>query len=427
MRFEDVAGWERYYMKTIQRILVIDDDPSLGEFISAAAEGVGAQCIATTKPAEFFEHLTPDVTLVMVDLIMPNVDGVQILRQLAERHCDVNLVLMSGLSNRVIQTAQQLAITLGLEVVGYLKKPIRLLELEEVFAAPIRRVSGEVPKKARDLDFSDDALLDAFTNNEFVNHYQPQIRISSGAVVGVEALVRWQHPVHGLMFPDAFLARLESRGLMDRLWWTVARRAFSDVRRFEPYAGVQCGMSLNISVHSLQDLALPDRFSDLAKEYAVALESITIEITEGGLVKHLSKTLDVLARLRIKRVGLSIDDFGTGYSMMQQLQTIPATELKIDKSFVQKSRDSESDRIMVTKSVEIGHELGMKVVAEGVETIDQLEFLRELGCDIAQGYFFSRPKSAVELSVWLRDYSAMQMLPSPTTIINGGKSSSEGD
>jgi EAL domain-containing protein (putative c-di-GMP-specific phosphodiesterase class I) len=229
------------------------------------------------------------------------------------------------------------------------------------------------------------------------------------------------------MFPDAFLARLESRGLMDRLWWTVARRAFSDVRRFEPYAGVQCGMSLNISVHSLQDLALPDRFSDLAKEYGVALESITIEITEGGLVKHLSKTLDVLARLRIKRVGLSIDDFGTGYSMMQQLQTIPATELKIDKSFVQKSRDSESDRIMVTKSVEIGHELGMKVVAEGVETIDQLEFLRELGCDIAQGYFFSRPKSAVELSVWLRDYSAMQMLPSPTTIINGGKSSSEGD
>jgi len=410
-------------MKTIQRILVIDDDPSLGEFISTAAEGVGAHCISTTTSAEFFANLTPDITLVMVDLVMPQVDGVQILRKLAEKQCQANVVLMSGLSNRVIQTAEQLATTLGLVVAGHLQKPIRLLELEEIMELSIRPVVDAKVKQVHTFDFPDQDLLDAFTNNQFVNHYQPQTLISSGDVVGLEALVRWQHPVFGLMFPDAFLPRVESLGLMDRLWWAVTRQAFSDVRRFEPYAGAHCGMSFNVSVHTLRDLELPDRFSDLAREYGVSLETTTVEITEGGLVKHLSNTLDVLARLRMKQVKLSIDDFGTGYSMMRQLQTIPATELKIDKSFVMNCLDSESDRIMVTKSIEIGHELGLKVVAEGVETIDQLEFLRERGCDISQGYLISRPKPVAEITAWLRDYSATQFLPSPTTIINGGKSS----
>ena len=402
-------------METKQSILVIDDDPNLGEFISAAASGVGVQCVTTTTSAEFFEHLTPDITLVLLDLIMPQVDGVQVLRQLAERHCHASLILMSGLSSRVIQTAEQLATSLGLLVVGHLQKPITLLQLEEVFATPIRAVLERGSKPSHSIELPDEAFTNLFIKEEDVNFYQPQIDIPSGEVMGVEALVRWQHPEYGLIFPDVFLPRLEKLGLMDRLWWAVSRQAVADVSRFEPYVASRFRMSLNISVHTLYDLTLPDRYAELAREYGVPLDSTTIEITEGGLVKYLSNTLDVLARLRMKGVELSIDDFGTGYSMMQQLQTIPATELKIDKLFVQSSSDSESDRIMVAKSVEIGHGLGMKVVAEGVETREQLEFLRRCGCDIAQGYLFSRPKPKADLVVWLRDYDKRQFASMSST------------
>jgi EAL domain-containing protein (putative c-di-GMP-specific phosphodiesterase class I) len=132
--------------------------------------------------------------------------------------------------------------------------------------------------------------------------------------------------------------------------------------------------------------------------------NITIEITESGLIKELSRTLDILTRLRMKQVKLSIDDFGTGYAMMQQLRNIPATELKIDKSFVQGMASSERDRIMAQKTIEMGHELGMHVIAEGVETKEQLDLLRQDGCDSVQGYYFSRALAPKALVKWLENY-----------------------
>jgi EAL domain-containing protein (putative c-di-GMP-specific phosphodiesterase class I)/ActR/RegA family two-component response regulator len=405
-------------METTQSILVIDDDPGLGEFITAAAEHLGVRCMFTTDPATFFKHLTPEITLVLVDLVMPNVDGVQIMRLLAQGQCKAKIVMMSGLGRRVMQTAEQLAVSLGLSVVGHLRKPIRLLELEAIFATPNTPASGRTMAPARNFSVSDEELSIAVREDQFVNHYQPLIAAATGDVIGVEALVRWQHPLHGLIYPDAFIARTETLGLADRLGWIVTQRAFSDIGRFATDSGVVPALSINVSVHSLQVLTFPDTFEALAAKHGVALEATTLEITESGLVRELPATLDVLTRLRMKRVELSIDDFGTGYSMMQQLKTIPATELKIDKTFVQNANISQSDHVVVTKSIEIGHELGMRVVAEGVETMEQFEFLRAQGCDVAQGYLFSRPLPATQLVEWLQTHRAAQSLPPPTTIIN---------
>jgi EAL domain-containing protein (putative c-di-GMP-specific phosphodiesterase class I)/FixJ family two-component response regulator len=407
-------------METKQSILVLDDDPSLGEFITAAAENVGLRCIFTTDPNTFLEQLTPDITLVMVDLVMPHTDGVEILRLLAQRHCDANVVLMSGLGKRVIETAEQLAISLGLSVIGHLRKPIRLVELEDAFAAPKPSVAEKAPQRARPVVVSDDDLRDAIARSEFVNYYQPQIAVASGDVIGVEALVRWLHPVHGLIFPDTFISRLEGLGLWSELGWIVSRQAFSDIKRFANHSGALPTLSVNFPARTLQDLTFPNALASLSKEYGVSERGIILEITESDLVRGLSTTLDVLARLRMKQFELSIDDFGTGYSMLQQLKTIPATELKIDRSFVMNLHNSESDRIVVNKSIEIAHELGMRVVAEGVETIEQFEFIRAHGCDVAQGYLFSRPKPVAELVVWLHAYRAAQLRPSPTSIINTG-------
>jgi len=240
--------------------------------------------------------------------------------------------------------------------------------------------------------------------DEFVLHFQPQIEIATGKVVGVEALVRWQHPERGLVFPDDFIARAEELGLIDQLGWIVANRGLSAIGQFADKTGVPLKLSLNVSAYSLHDLKFPDLLLALLKKYGVDAENLIFEITESGLIHELSTSLDVLTRLRMNRVNLSIDDFGTGYAMMRQLRRIPATELKIDKAFVQNIETNGNDRILVAKTIEIGHELGMKVVAEGVETSAQLDFLRLKRCDIAQGYFFSRPLPPDELLSWLTNY-----------------------
>jgi EAL domain-containing protein (putative c-di-GMP-specific phosphodiesterase class I) len=220
----------------------------------------------------------------------------------------------------------------------------------------------------------------------------------------MEALVRWQRPDGRLVFPDDFIARIEAMGWIDDLGWLVVKRALAENAEFADVDGDVPTISVNASVHSLLDLNFPDILMTQAAKYTVPPAKITIEITESGLLKELSKTLDVLTRLRMKGVQISIDDFGTGYSMLQQLRRIPATELKIDKSFVHNMHANEGDRVIVQKTIEMGHELGMTVVAEGIETDEHLAALRLAGCDIAQGYFFSRPLPPVAMQHWLKDY-----------------------
>jgi len=301
----------------------------------------------------------------------------------------------------VLETAEKLAGTLGLFVVGRLAKPFQLPELEELLRN--YRVPGTTvpPKPTAGVPIPDKDLRAAVKLNEFILHYQPQIDFATGAVTGVEALVRWQHPVRGLLYPDSFIGRLEELGLIDDLGWLVAERALAEVKLFADKNRALPRLALNTSVRSLCDLKFPDRLASLLRKHDIPPDGIILEITESGLINELSRTLDVLTRLRVKGVKLSIDDFGTGYAMMQQLVNIPATELKIDRVFVMNMHFNRSDRIMVEKSIDLGHELAMQVIAEGVETAQQLEFLRTAGCESAQGYFISRPLPPEELVGWL--------------------------
>ena len=229
--------------------------------------------------------------------------------------------------------------------------------------------------------------------------------------MGVEALVRWQHPELGLVFPDSFIGHAESFGLIDQLGWLVVNRGLAELPERALADGSFPTLSLNVSAHSLTDLKFPDTFVALTEKYGVPPERIILEITESGLIQNLASSLDILMRLRLKGIQLSIDDFGTGYAMMQQLRNVPATELKIDKSFVQEMYVNDGARVVVQKTIEIGHELGMKVIAEGVETAEQLEFLRAGHCDLAQGYFFSRPLPVDDLLPWLKNSSRFFRTP----------------
>jgi EAL domain-containing protein (putative c-di-GMP-specific phosphodiesterase class I)/ActR/RegA family two-component response regulator len=395
-------------MRNVGNILVIDDEADVGEFICAAATGLELRCVATTDVADLPRLCTPETTLILLDLMMAEVDGIEVMRLLSGLKCEARIVLMSGISKRVLETAEKLGRALGLSVVGHLVKPFRLAELEDVLKTHATH-EGLIPiKRVSEIFIPEGGLRRALDNNEFELYYQPQIEIATEKVLGLEALIRWQHPIQGLIYPDDFIGRAEATGLIDELGWMVANRGMSEFKQFANDGLALPRLALNVSVHSLRDLSFPDNFLALTEKHDVPLESVIIEITESGLIDQLSRTLDVLTRLRLKNVQLSIDDFGTGYAMMQQLVNIPATELKIDKLFVMNMDVNGSDRVMVQKTIEIGHELGMKVMAEGVETKAQLEYLRLKGCDSAQGYFFSRPLPLNQMVSWLEAYRARQ-------------------
>lgn len=391
---------------TAGNILVIDDDAGIGEFITAAAELLGMQCTAATDAAELPRLLTPDVSLILLDLMMPAMDGIEVLRMLGKLECKANIVLISGISVRVLETAEKLAQALNLKIAGRLQKPFGLAALEELLRGNVPQPVSREAGSTEQLALTEQDVLDAARKNEFVLYYQPQIDLHSGEVDGLEALARWLHPERGVLAPDSFIPRLEALGGMDAFGWQMADRGLSEASLFAVNAKAAPRLALNVSLQSLRDLKFPDTFVELAQKHHVPVESIMVEITESSLMKEPSYALDVLTRLRMKNVQLSIDDFGTGYAMMQNLVSIPATELKIDKVFVQNMHANSSDRVMVQKTIEIGHELGMTVTAEGVETEAQLDYLRANGCDRVQGYLFSRPLPPDAMATWLGNYQS---------------------
>lgn len=388
------------------RIVLIDDDRVVGEIVSALAKAMGLECQVTRTPEEFFERLgsNTETTVVLLDLVMPEMDGIEILRLLGERNCRARIVLMSGINIRVIETAKKLAQSLGLSVVGHLQKPFPIGQLQELLGTTMAPEKTAVdPSIEAQIEIPDADVFRAIEKDEFVVYYQPQINIATGIVTGVEALSRWQHPELGLVYPDNFIHRIEELGLMDKFCWITAERALNEVRQFSTASGYLPRLAINVSVSSLRDLKFPDIFMNLARKYEFPAERIVLEITESGLMEF-SLALDVLTRLRMRNFQLSIDDFGTGYSMMKQLQNVPAIELKIDKTFVRQMHISHSDEVMVEKIIEMGHELDMEVIAEGVETEEQYRLLREKGCDGVQGFFFSRALPPSEMLGWLDTY-----------------------
>ena len=391
----------------MKSMLVIDDEPEIGEFVSEVAQACGYFCDTVTNFDDFKTLLSPDISIIVVDLVMPGVDGIELLRYLGEQGCQSGIILMSGFDKRVLSVSEDLARELGLNVLGHFQKPIRFVDLERFLQRDSKVRTTLAGPGEPDRPFDADELRSAIREDQIVLHYQPQIDIRTHLPVGIEALARWNHPTRGLLNPDSFIAASEALGLIDELTWLIVRKALGDRRRLTRQ-GWRPTISINISAVSLRDLEMPEKFLSHAAAFETSPRDIVIEVTESGLIKELRTALDILARLRMRGMDLSIDDFGTGYAMLQQLKRVPANELKIDKSFVQAMESGEDARTMVRKTVELGHELGMRVVAEGVETEEQLLRLGAMGCDIAQGYLFSRPVPLHEILAWLKTTSPKQ-------------------
>ena len=349
----------------MKRLLVLDDDPDMCALVVSAATSSGYQATSSTNFGGFTAALTPDTSVVVLDLMMPEVDGIQVLRYLSSQSYASDIILVSGYDKKVLKVAGQLAEALGLNIRASVQKPVNLESLREILTkrGDTRQAS---PTGIRGSDGSTDpeSLRRAIADDQLFVHYQPQYYIETRKLAGVEALVRWRHPTRGTLPAVAFIDAFETSGLIDELTWLVVRKILADKKAWGS-GNDHIAISLNISTRSLRDLSLPEKLLSVITEHGGRPSDFVLEITESGLIKELHTALDVLARMRLKGFGLSIDDFGTGYAMLQQLQRIPAKELKLDMSFTHAMLHDESANIIVKKTLELAHDLDMHVVAEG--------------------------------------------------------------
>jgi len=245
-------------------------------------------------------------------------------------------------------------------------------------------------------------LREAIQSDQLSLHYQPQIDHRSRCVIGVEALVRWNHPLRGFLAPDQFIPLAEDAGLIGPLTHWVLRTALKQLKTLHRQ-GHALTMAVNLSARNLHDMELPASILALLAESGVAPKNLILEITESAVMANPSDGLTILTELDRMGVTLAIDDFGTGYSSLAYLKRLPVDELKIDKSFVTDMEENDNDAVIVRSTIDLAHNLGLKVTAEGVETQAAWDTLEILGCDCSQGYFMGRPMPADKLGAWLQE------------------------
>jgi diguanylate cyclase (GGDEF)-like protein/PAS domain S-box-containing protein len=240
----------------------------------------------------------------------------------------------------------------------------------------------------------------AISERELILHYQPKLDVRSGELAGIEALTRWQHPTRGLIPPGDFVPAAEKTALIQPLTRYVLDEALGQVARWDA-EGHALNVAVNLSMRNLHDPTLPEQVARLLQKWELPGHRLTLEITESAIVSDPVRTADVIRRLKELGVGIAIDDFGTGYTSLAYLARLAITELKVDRSFVQDMQSDTDDAAIVRSIITLGHDLGLEVVAEGVESKATYDQLALLGCDTIQGYWLSRPLPPRELGEWL--------------------------
>ncbi len=383
---------------SLPKLIVIDDEIDLAGFVSDVAKQAGFDVEQFNNASIFKDKYNKCADVIVLDLIMPGVDGIEIIRYLAEIKCDALLILMSGFDSGVLHSAQTLASEHGLNFAGSLNKPFRAVELGELLNS-LSITAKNLHSRTRITPPSVDELRDAIARDELIVYYQPKVALNESTIIAVEALVRWQHPDYGLISPDLFVPTAEQNGLIDELTWTVLEQAMAQCMSWRNQ-GLVVQVAINMSAKTLKELDLPEKMGRLIQKYDLEPSQLVLEITESALMQELVKSLDILTRLRMKGIRLSIDDFGTGYSSLVQLHRAPFSEIKIDRSFVSEMETDKEAAAIVETIIMLGHKLNMKTVAEGVETVSCQKKLAELECDHAQGYLFSRPLPGDEIYPW---------------------------
>ena len=386
-----------------RRLLILDDDPAVASTVRMMAERIGCEVRTADKAQLFYAQIeTWDPTDILIDLVMPLIDGVEVLLELSRRGCRARIVIVSGAGSRVLDAARRAAAEYGLETVGVLPKPFTFGKFRWVLN---HGVAGDLaPRQASAPDPSQiaaDELRAAIEKREIAVVYQPKLQCQGLRLSGFEALARWTHPSKGPIAPSLFIPMAENCGLIDALTQIVFEDALGWLGASFPRSKMT--MAFNFSIHALSDIRLPDSLAATARARGIDPKRVILELTETSAMADPGMTISLATRLRLKGFRLSIGDFGVGYSSLAQLARLPFSELKIDASFVRGIAGNKESSKIVKAIVDLGHSLGLHVVADGVEDKGALDAVTELRCDFAQGDFIAGPMSGDAVAIWLKE------------------------
>ncbi len=369
------------------RLLVIDDEKCVRDHLAGIGRRLGFEVATAGDSVGMVEALAAlSPTIVLMDLQMPGSDGIKMLKIMKEHDCESRVVLISGMDDRTLATATQLGGILGLDMRGALQKPIAVNSLRKKLSELTSGRGSIAP-----LD-----LKRAIENGEIRPAYQPKLVQSKRgqlSISEVEALARWHRPDSVVILPSEFIGMAEDNGLMPALTWSLLRQVAVQLAAWAK-DGISVNAAVNVSPAVLTDTRFPDKLKSMLEQRRLAPSCVTLEITESAVMQHPDVALEILTRLRILGFGLAIDDFGTGYSSLEQLYRMPFSELKVDRFLVREMLTRSDAAAIVEAIIALGHKLGMKVCAEGVESPDILAKLQEAGCNKFQGYLIGRPLSA---------------------------------
>lgn len=373
----------------IHPVVIIDDDAAYLELLQCAlaAQQISVTCFQEITAAQVTELLP--AKLLVLDLYMPSMDGIEVIRQLAKQQFTGAIVLLSGQDQSVLMSAQELAHAHGLRVIHTFCKPVSLRELSH---AVIESLSQQPQSAAPRASFQPtiEELDQALALQQLVLFYQPKIDLLTQKTCGFEALVRWLHPIHGTVPPALFIPIAEKAGRMGALTEQIIDLALPQMAAWAQQQ-LFPEVAINISADNLREFEFASRLLNRLQHYRLDPSQLILELTETSVMNEAVTSLDILIRLRMRGVRLSIDDFGTGYSSLSQLHRIPFSELKIDQKFVDRCVYEPESQAIVETCIMLGHKLGMVITAEGVERPEIAQKLHLLGCDKGQGYLWSKP------------------------------------
>ena len=388
-------------------LLLIDDDPFSLALQRQTLQTIGYDKVTTADGGlQALEMLNSDpdaIDVVVCDINMPGMDGIEFLQQLEASGFNGGVILSSGEGVRILHTVRKLLGSSRLALLGALTKPASRSSLTGLLE--LWQPASASPSLASMPIISAEEVMAANREGQWVLHYQPQVDLGSGAVIGVEALVRWNHPLHGMVFPDGFIHVAEECGAIDGLTDWVIQAAMAQLSAWQT-DGLDLRMAVNLSMDNLLQPGFAQRVGAMARAAGVRPEHVTLEITETRVISGKSAPLENLVRLRLQRFALSIDDFGTGHSSLAQLRDVPFSELKVDRGFVQGARHNQIIRPILEASISVAHGLEMQSLAEGIETLEDWQLLQHLGCRLGQGYFIGRPGPAERLTEWLATWES---------------------
>jgi EAL domain-containing protein (putative c-di-GMP-specific phosphodiesterase class I) len=393
-------------------VLVVDDNEDQRDYYLHILPRVGEAMVFTASSGDealqFLSVNAEKIGLVICDLQMPGMDGMALLRRIGEASHDLSVIVSSSADSGVLRSVELMGRAMGLKVLGSLPKPVSRAMLDNLLrryrqtptGVPRTHAFGLVPA-----DF-DRALL----AGEFVPYFQPKVNLTSREVTGVEALARWAHPARGILQPVDFLPLIDSPAKLSQLTRSIVASSITHAAAWQK-RDCRISLSINLSLSALDNDFFCEDVQALLDVHGMKPEDITFEILETAAMTDIGRTLETLSRLRLNGFGLAIDDFGTGFSTLEQLSNIPFTELKIDRVFVQGASQTPRLAAVVRSCVDLAHRLQLKIVAEGIETEADWNYLAGAGATEGQGYFIAKPMAGDAVVAWVEHWAATHGRP----------------